>query len=64
MSDENVVSLAAKRQEKKDLPEGEEPKKEESFEDIMKRNQETKERMAKERNSANKSVLRSYRIKN
>lgn len=36
---------------------------EESFADIMARNARNKERMAKERNSANKSVLRSYRIK-
>ena len=34
-----------------------------SFEEIMKRNKENAERMARERNSGNKSVLRSYRIK-
>lgn len=36
----------------------------ESFSDIMERNRKNKERMDKERLSANKSVLRSYRIKN
>lgn len=34
-----------------------------SFEDIMKRNNKTKERMRRDRNKDNKSVLRSYRIK-
>lgn len=35
----------------------------ESFTDVMARNMKNQERMAKERASANKSVLRSYRIK-
>lgn len=34
-----------------------------SFSDVMKQNQVNKDRIAKERASANKSVLRSYRIK-
>jgi hypothetical protein len=33
------------------------------FNDVMKQNQLNKERLEKERASANKSVLRSYRIK-
>lgn len=59
----NVISLfAAKKaqaegEDKK--PEGEAP----SFLDVMKQNAKNKERLEKERNSANKSVLRSYRIK-
>jgi hypothetical protein len=36
----------------------------EDFEEVMRRNQANKDRLAKERSSANKSVLRSYRIKN
>jgi hypothetical protein len=36
---------------------------EESFTDVMARNMKNQERMAKERANANKSVLRSYRIK-
>jgi hypothetical protein len=36
---------------------------EESFADVMARNMKNQERMAKERANANKSVLRSYRIK-
>ena len=36
----------------------------ESFEDVMARNARNKERLAKERSTANKSVLRSYKIKN
>lgn len=35
----------------------------ESLADVMARNMKNQERMAKERASANKSVLRSYRIK-
>lgn len=35
----------------------------ESFLDVMTRNAKNAERMAKERANANKSVLRSYRIK-
>lgn len=38
---------------------GEEP----SFEDVMRRNEENNQRIAKERANANKSVLRTYRIK-
>ena len=34
-----------------------------SFEDSMKKNLENQLRMQKERNKANKSVLKSYRIK-
>ena len=62
----NVVSLFAARQK----AEGEADKSDsptatagESFEDVMARNDRNKERLAKERASANKSVLRSYRIK-
>jgi len=34
-----------------------------SFEEIMKRNQENKERLRRERLKGNKGTLRSYRIK-
>ena len=34
-----------------------------TFEQIEKKNKEKAEKLAKERNQANKSVLRSYRIK-
>jgi hypothetical protein len=40
-----------------------EPKDEGTFEDIMKRNLANKERLRQERLNANKSVLKSYRIK-
>lgn len=36
----------------------------ESFDNVMERNRKNKERVEKERLNANKSVLRSYRIKN
>lgn len=35
----------------------------ESFSDVMKQNEKNRERVEKERLNANKSVLRSYRIK-
>jgi hypothetical protein len=67
----NVVSLFNSRQ-KGELDHaaafgdahGDAPISEESFQDIMERNLKNKERQAKERANANKSVLRSYRIKN
>lgn len=37
---------------------------EESFDDVMRRNAEVKERLRKERLKANQAVLRSYKIKN
>lgn len=37
--------------------------KEESFEDIVRRNMENKKRMEEERKKANRSVIRSYRLK-
>lgn len=42
------------------------PKKEEgdfTFEELMKRNEENRKRMQKEREKANKGVIRSYRLK-
>jgi hypothetical protein len=68
----NVVSLFARRQKSESAetaqadasqPEPDKDPNGESFEDVMARNAKNKERMEKERNSANKSVLRSYRIK-
>jgi hypothetical protein len=62
---ENVVSLFAARNKAKESSEEvkAEEKKEESFSDVMAKNMKNKERMEKERLNANKSVLRSYRIK-
>ena len=59
---DRVVSLAAVRDKK----ETEGPKEEESASDlekVMERNKANAERVAKERLNANRSVLRSYRIK-
>ena len=64
---ENVVSLFAARNKAKES--SEETKAEaqadekESFSDVMERNMKNKERIEKERLNANKSVLRTYRIK-
>lgn len=62
MSDE-VVSLADFRKKTEEEKTPEEQAASETFEEIMKRNEENKERMRKERLNANKSVLRNYRIK-
>ena len=65
-SDTNVVSMFTSRQaQKRDEADakdetGEPP----SFDDVMSKNMKNKERLEKERLAANKSVLRSYRIKN
>ncbi len=67
---ENVVSLfkrkaaAVTTAEQKDATAEAAPQQGESFEEVMARNARNRERMAKERNTANKSVLRSYKIKN
>ncbi len=61
----NVVSLFQRREQQAQVASSEtDDKKEESFEDVAARNKKNAERLAKERNAANKSVLRSYRIKN
>ncbi len=60
---DNVVSLFTARQQAKAADKTEAPAQTESFEDVMTRNAKNKERVEKERLSANKSVLRSYRIK-
>lgn len=61
----NVVSLFQKRGEQAAASAvTAETKEEESFEEVAARNKRNAERLAKERNAANKSVLRSYRIKN
>jgi len=69
---DNVVSLfSARAAEKKEVVaqeaagEGTEETKaeKETFDQVMARNHQNRERMRKERELANKSVLRSYRIK-
>jgi len=62
---ENVVSLfAGKNKAKGDESKVDaKPEDQESFSDVMERNMKNKERIEKERLNANKSVLRSYRIK-
>ncbi len=61
----NVVSLFQRREQQAQVASSEtDDKKEESFEEVAARNKKNAERLAKERNAANKSVLRSYRIKN
>lgn len=64
----NVVSLFNSRKKEDETPANLQSSTasaadEESFADVMARNMKNQERMAKERANANKSVLRSYRIK-
>jgi hypothetical protein len=60
---DNVVSLFAKKAEKSEK-EAEKSQEELDLEAIAKKNEEKRKRKEQERLSANKSVLRSYRIKN
>ena len=65
---DNVVSLFANRDKAKEASAsasstGGAPEEAKGFEDVMSKNAKNKERLEKERASANKSVLRSYRIK-
>lgn len=64
----NVVSLFSARKKEDEAPANLQSSTisaadEEAFADVMARNMKNQERMAKERANANKSVLRSYRIK-
>jgi hypothetical protein len=60
-----VVSLLDKRKQADAAEAGTTtPEEELTFEEIMRRNQANLDRMRRERLNANKSVLRSYRIKN
>jgi hypothetical protein len=59
-----VVSIFSKKNaEEKESRATETNEQPTSFSDVMRQNQKNKERLEKERASANKSVLRSYRIK-
>jgi hypothetical protein len=65
---DNVVSLFSNREKAKEASASESatselPEDPEAFKDVMSKNAKNKERLEKERANANKSVLRSYRIK-
>jgi hypothetical protein len=63
---DKVVNIAARRNAENDSgssQETEESKEEFSFEEVMKRNKEKQEKLAKERAKDNNSVTRSYRLK-
>jgi hypothetical protein len=59
----NVISLTRKTQEKKSDTTDVENSAEPTFEEIMRRNMENRDRMARERAKANQSVIKSYRLK-
>ena len=61
MSDK-VISLAD-RKAKKETDVSADPQVEVSFEEIIKKNKEIAERQKKDREKANKGVIRSYRLK-
>ena len=58
----NVVSLFDRQRKVDEIGAEVEPK-ELDFMTIMKKNRDAKERMKKDRNKSNRSVLRSYRLK-
>ena len=65
--DDNVVSIFEARKKQKDLTKSE-PMNSDFvvdgfFADIMKKNQDSKKKASQDRLKSNKSVLRSYRIK-
>jgi hypothetical protein len=63
-TDSKVISLFASRKKiQEDALDEESQEFAESFDDVMERNTKNRERLRKERLNANKSVLRSYRIK-
>jgi hypothetical protein len=62
----NIINIAEKKKKKEEETEASTPKapvEEYDFQADMERAKKLKERKAKERLEANKSVLRSYRIK-
>jgi hypothetical protein len=61
MSNENVVSLFDRKPKKKVEKKID---KEFDFENIMKRNSESKDRLSTDRKKSNKGVIRSNRLKN
>ena len=61
---ENVVSLMERSKPQAPAEQVAQPKEELSFGEVMRRNEEIRDRMRKERLKANQQVLRSYRIKN
>ena len=64
--DNKVVSLFEARSKRKEnvAVKSSDLSADELFTDIMKKNKDVSDRMKKERDKKNKSVLRSYRIKN
>jgi hypothetical protein len=64
MSEATVLSLFKAKEKQEEKKESTiDPETLDTFEQIMKRNRENEERQKRERAQANKSVLRSYRIK-
>jgi hypothetical protein len=64
-TEEKVINMFANRETQSESSTSK-PKSSEaetSFAELMKKNAENSERMRKERNKANRSVLKSYRIK-
>jgi hypothetical protein len=59
-----VINFFQAKRELENKEEDEVPQEEQlSFEEIIKKNERNKERIRKERSQANRSTLRSYRIK-
>ena len=66
MSDKKVVSLDQKREEtqaEETNTESKNSSEEDSFAEVMRKNEEKRKRLEEERKKANKGVIRSYRLK-
>ena len=62
-TEENIISFKSKLKEKGIALLQEEENLDTLFEDTIKKNMEVRERLKKDRKRANKSVIRSYRLK-
>lgn len=61
--DNKVVSIADRSQKSANQNQSSETQENFSWEEIQRRNEENRARMKKEREKANKGVIRSYRLK-
>lgn len=61
--DNKVVSIASRTQKATDQSTNQEKPENFSWEEIQRRNEENRARLQKEREKANKGVIRSYRLK-
>jgi uncharacterized protein (DUF2249 family) len=61
--DNKVVSIANRSPKTATITQAEQKQEKFSWEDVQRRNEENRQRLQKEREKANKGVIRSYRLK-